>query len=102
MGEASSMKQTERIEMQTLYQRIEQKTDYSSADIERIWRLIKREMIYCFRNGKSVDLGEGFGYMQTSIFDPGKHSDCEKLPRYQVRFKTGKRLKDKLELKTMR
>lgn len=99
MGEGLSAKHSERVQMQILYQNIEKKTKYSYTDIEHIWQLLKWEMIRCFQEGKSIDLGGGFGYMQTSIFESKRNLESECNSRFQVRFKAGNWLKEKLLLK---
>ena len=90
------------IRIQDLLKRIEQNSGYDIIEMEHIWNLLKLEMVRSFMKGQSVNLGEEFGCMKTSIFVPsqaGVKGERGKGSRFQVRFQAGKILKQKLEIK---
>lgn len=99
MKEELPIKKTiERVQIQEIFKKIEIQSGYQSSDIARIWAYMQHEMVQCFQSGKSIDLGEGFGCLQTSLFIPMESTGNKRNPRFQVRFKAGSRLKRQLEI----
>ncbi|RHR25836.1 hypothetical protein DWX43_17070 [Clostridium sp. AF19-22AC] len=87
-----------RVGMQEIFTKIEKQSGYHSSELAGIWELMKQEMINCFQAGKSVDFGEDFGCMKTSLFIPADKFRTKKCTRLQVRFKAGFKLKKLLEI----
>lgn len=56
--------------LQEIFREIEKQSGYQIIDTVCIWKCIRQEMLNWFQTGKSIDLGEGFGEFQTSLFVP--------------------------------